>query len=94
MNKIIRDGDWREVDMLDGTPLEDGEFLILQWPDGTMTAEPIIVHKGSYNVLDQGGPSSGTPIPTSIAYVARTFSGIRTEVPIVNLEAARNGAPK
>lgn len=80
--------------MLDGTALVDGEELILRWPDGTMTAEKITVHKGTHYVLEQGGPPSGTPIPESKAYVQRSNNGVWTDVPILGLEAARNAVSR
>lgn len=92
MNKIERDRsrvcrNWCSIDRLDGNDLKDGDRLILKWPDGQMQSVVIIVERKSVMYPDHGGSFKVTE---SHAYVVAYHRGVRVQVPIVGLEAARD----
>jgi hypothetical protein len=87
VNKIIRDNNWCEIDMLDGKVLTDGELLFVRFPDGTARGHQIKVKAEPYQIMEQG--NGRYDARRSIAYAPVDYHGVVVLVPLVGLEARR-----
>ena len=72
---------WCAIDHLDGNDLIAGEILDVQFPDGTIISQPIIVKQASATVSDMGVKYD---IPLSPAFVNVEVYGVRIDLPLAN----------
>ncbi len=79
-------GDWCYRDELDGVPIQDGERLELEWPDGTREDVVATVEVTSSTICDMGHPYE---IEQRSAYVAIDHRGARGKIRILGMRAAR-----
>jgi hypothetical protein len=86
MNKITRYGNWCEHDQLDGVDLVNGEFLIVEWPDGTRAGVRIFVDTTPGAYSDHGHEY---PLSRKIAYARSKVRGVPVNVPLLGLKAMR-----
>lgn len=84
--RVMRKSDWGYWDELDGRALEEGERLVVEWPDGSTTTEVCHVRKGVFNYNDHGHPGTG---PDNVAFVNATVRGKVVEVPLTGMPAKR-----
>lgn len=79
MQKVIKESNWGYWDALNKIPLEDGEKLIVQWPDKEKTEEVCHVRKGTYTYVDMGSHGTG---PNDVAYIIVSAHNLNVEVPL------------
>lgn len=84
--KVETDGNWCEIDKLNGKQLKDGEKLIIQFADGTEETHSITVLEDSRQVSDMGNPWT---IPISRAFIKIKYHGTEKPIRIVGLKARR-----
>lgn len=77
MKKVITYSNWCEIDQLDGKDLENGEWLRVKWPDGSITRAKVRVEKTIYSISDMGSPCD---IPVSRAYVRVPHRGASARI--------------
>lgn len=86
MSKIIHVSDWSEWDELDGERLKNGEKLRIEWPNGRITEEEILIHEGSTYCSDHG---HGSWYPATYSYLNKHVNGVPVRVHLAGLTAAR-----
>lgn len=86
MKQIVEYSNWGWIDRLDGQDLEDGEQILIHWPDDTILRETVVLVRTEETIMEMGRPYSTT---RSKAYVKRTIHGVAVKVPIVGLMAER-----
>lgn len=84
MNRIEQFSNWCWIDQLDGHDLDDGDELIVKWPDGFLEQVKIHVIRKSVDTQDHGVLTSVTD---SRAYYRTTVRDVPVLVPLVGLEA-------
>lgn len=85
-SKIKTYSNWCEIDQLDGTDLQHGEKLKIQFPDGSEEDHFVEVRQYQSYVEDMG---RGTYIPNSEAYVTLKYNGFKIRTRAVGLKAQR-----
>ena len=85
MNRIERYLNWCSIDRLDGLDLNDGELLIVAWPDGQLQQVQICVARRTFS---HGNPCDGEGIE-SHAFAVAYHRGVQVKVPLLGLEAQR-----
>jgi hypothetical protein len=75
---------WCYIDRLDGVDLENGEKLVIQFPDGSEEEHTIKVKKFESSASDHGHTVS---IPHSEAYIVLEYRGHKVEVRAAGLMA-------
>lgn len=87
MNTIDHIGDWgSSTAVLDGKKLEDGEIVIVKWPDGFLEQIAVTVTKEYGSVSDHGHAYDTI---SHIAWYITKHRGVRVAVPLDGLEAQR-----
>lgn len=86
MAVIEQYSNWGNWDRLDGKIIEDGESLLVGWPDGTTSVVVVKVVEGSFAVNDHGHDSSCDDVR---AYAVESIRGVEVLVPLVWLRAQR-----
>lgn len=87
MNKIDHIGDWGSTNaVLDGKRLEDGEIIIVKWPDGFLEQIAVTIETVYGSVSDHGHECSTI---SYIAWYITQHRGVRVAVPLDDLEAQR-----
>lgn len=82
MSQVTQYGNWCYIDRLDGEDLQDGERVIVTWPDGVEEEHRVIVTQIHRTAGDMGHE---TVIPIRRAYVAVRIHGAEA---LVNLRTA------
>jgi hypothetical protein len=81
MKSIHTTSDWNELDVLNGKEIKDGEYLKIQWPDGSCETRRVSVEKRSYEEDDMGHSCT---IPVHKAFVYVEYRGVRFKAYLAN----------
>lgn len=88
MAVIEQHSNWGYWDRLDGKIIENGERLLVAWPDGPPTVVAVKVVRRGLFVDDHGHDRW---CPDVRAYAAESIRGVEVLVPLVGLRAVRIG---
>lgn len=77
MQPVTRTSNWGYWDELDGKALVDGERIVVQWPDGSLTAEECRVEKGVHYYRDHGHDGTG---PDDKAFLVVNVRGVEARI--------------
>ena len=84
---ITSQNDWGSgTDQLDGKPLVEGQMLVIEWPNGYVTACVIAVKKTEGSGMDHGHSYHWEQ---HNAVVRENYNGVPYEIPIAGLPAVR-----
>lgn len=87
MGIITAVGDWGSyADSLDGEPLDAGEQIIIQWPDGHLQQITVAIELEHGTVSDHGHVSSTT---SKHAFFNVDYRGMSVKIPLEGLPAQR-----
>lgn len=86
LRPILSGGNWCRRDELDGVPIQDGERLDLEWPDGTREDVLVTVEATNSTISDMGHPYE---LNERSVYVVIDYHGARGKIRILGMRAAR-----
>lgn len=85
MNRINHIGDWGSYNAVLGDKrINDGDVIIVKWPDGHLEQIAVTVETTYGSVFDHGHES---PTICKTAYYITQHRGVRIAVPLDDLEA-------
>lgn len=84
MKKIKFRSDWHSYDMLDGEKLQKGQWLKIQWPNGTSSKELVDTEVTEHVVQDMWNPYTCS---TTRAFIKPKYKGHVIKVHICGLKA-------
>lgn len=81
MKSVTRYSNWGYWDQLDGVTLKEGELISVQWGDGTVTKESVVIREYNTVTSDHGHMCD---IPHVEAYVKTSVHGTETLIRLYN----------